>query len=89
MYKIDKDIPVPKSVSKYADLLVMEIGDSVEFTDKEEFLAAGSFLRRHFKIKSMKYEDYLQEKKPTDTTDIDTNKHGMYRIFSGRILRVE
>ena len=52
MYKIDKDIPLPKTRSKYDSLLKMEIGDSILFDNKKHFLSAFSFLRRHFFIRS-------------------------------------
>ena len=48
--KIIKNKPLPKSRSKYATLLEMEIGDCVEFSVKSDFVAATGFLRQHFKI---------------------------------------
>ena len=48
--KIIKNKPLPKSRSKYAPLLEMEVGDCVEFNIKSDFVAATGFLRQHFKI---------------------------------------
>lgn len=48
--KILKNKPLPKSRSKYAALLEMEIGDRVEFSIKSDFVAACGFLRQYFKI---------------------------------------
>ena len=48
--KIIKNKPLPKSRSKYATLLKMEIGDCVEFSIKSDFVAACGFLRKYFKI---------------------------------------
>ena len=48
--KIIKNKPLPKSRSKYASLLEMEIGDCVEFDIESDFVAARGFLRKYFKI---------------------------------------
>ena len=48
--KIIKNKPLPKSRSKYASLLEMEIGDCVEFDVESDFVAARGFLRNHFLI---------------------------------------
>ena len=48
--KIIKNKPLPKSRSKYASLLEMEIGDCVDFDIQSDFVAARGFLRKYFKI---------------------------------------
>tara|TARA_Y100000004_G_scaffold197160_1_gene270104 strand:- start:929 stop:1159 length:231 start_codon:yes stop_codon:yes gene_type:complete len=71
--KIIKNKPIPKSRSKYARLLEMEIGDCVEFNIKSDFVAATGFLRKYFKI--------------TTKTTWQERKHKQF--FLGSIWRIE
>ena len=71
--KIIKNKPIPKSRSKYAPLLEMEIGDCVEFDIESDFVAATGFLRKYFKI-------------TTKTTSCKENNSGN---FVGSIWRIE
>ena len=50
--KIIKNIPIPKTKSKFEDLLKMGVGDCVEINDRTKFESAKNFLRKHYKIKS-------------------------------------
>ena len=50
--KIIKNIPIPKSYSKYEHLLEMVVGDCVELNKRQNFQSAQNFLRKHFKIKA-------------------------------------
>ena len=63
MMKIIKNIPIPKSYSKYEHLLEMVVGDCVELNKQQNFESARNFLRKHFKIKSkqisLRGQDFL------------------------------
>jgi len=50
--KIIKNIPIPKTKSKFDNLLNMGISDCVEINNRQKFESAKNFLRKHFKIKS-------------------------------------
>ena len=49
--KIIKNIPIPKSYSRFEHLLEMEVGDCVELNKRQDLNSVGNFLRKHFKIK--------------------------------------
>mgnify|MGYP003149421196 CR=1 FL=1 len=67
--EIVDNIPIPKSRSKYADLLEMKVGECAIFYDIEEFKGAKTFLRRYFKIISQTRNDPIQSEKQAQNVD--------------------
>tara|TARA_R110002020_G_scaffold112324_1_gene258545 strand:- start:251 stop:460 length:210 start_codon:yes stop_codon:yes gene_type:complete len=59
--KIIKNIPIPKTKSKFEDLLKMGVGDCVEINDRTKFESAKNFLRKHYKIKSKQISNPNQD----------------------------
>lgn len=49
-FEIVNNLPVPKSRSKYSELLDMKDNECVIFYDQDDFKGAKTFLRRYFKI---------------------------------------